>query len=141
MIPVDGGDAICERIEKNIEFTIFRTNDNKILREDAVDALDITATIPDETEGNLRIMILVSGWYEQLGNPNITLINPRNVEVENPFTLFIKDSPGFTMFGYTTTITPTDETGIWKVHVSLTGFDDLPMQSFQVINSDDMINK
>ena len=141
MVPVGGGDAICERIERNIEFTIFRTNDNKILRDDAVDALDIAATMPDETEGNLRIMILVSGWYEQLGNPNITLIDPRSVEVENPFTIFINDSPGFTIFGYDTTIMPTDETGIWKVHVSLTGFDDLPMQSFQVINSDDMINK
>lgn len=141
MVPVGGGDAICERIERNIEFTIFRTFDNKILRDDAVDALDITATIPDETEGNLRIIILVSGWYEQLGNPNITLINPRNVEVENPFTIFIKDSPGFTIFGYDTTIMPTDETGIWKVHVSLTGFDDLPTQSFQVINSNDMITE
>ncbi len=137
IVPVGGGDAICQRIEQSIEFTIFRTFDNKILREDAVDALDITATIPDETEGNLRIIILVSGWYEQLGNPNITLINPQNVEVENPFAIFINDSPGFTMFGYTTTILSTAETGIWKVHVSLTDFDDPSMQSFQVINSDE----
>ncbi len=137
MVPVGGGDAICQRIEQNIEFTIFRTFDNKILREDTVDAIDIAVTMLDETGKNLRIVILVSGWYEQLGNPNVTLINPQNVEVENPFTIFINDSPGFTMFGYTTTLLSTDETGIWKVHVSLTDFDDLPIQSFQVINSDE----
>lgn len=153
IFPVDGNDAICERIERNIGFAIFSTYDNKILRGDgisfplggdsydgAVDVLDITATMPDETEGNLRILILANGWYEQLGNPNVVLINPRGVETENPFIISMNDEIGLTTFVYDTTILSTAETGIWKVDVSLTGFNDLPIQSFQVINSNDTVN-
>ena len=156
IFPVTGNDAICERIEQYIGFVIFSAYDNKVLRGDGIsfplggdsydgavdesqllDALDIAVTIPDEKKGNLRIFILVNGWYEQLGNPNVTLINPLDVEIENPFVISINDEPGLTTFGYDTTILPTAETGIWKVHISLTDFDDPSIQSFQVINSND----
>lgn len=159
IFPVDGNDAICERMERNIEFAIFSAHDNKVLRGDGIsfplggesydgaidegrlaDALDIAATIPDKAKGNLRIMILVNGWYEQLGNPNATLINPRGMAIEEPFTVLVNDEPGFTTFVYDAAILPTAETGIWKVHVSLTVFDDPPIPSFKVINSIDGIN-
>jgi len=156
IVPVGGNDAVCQRIEQSIEFAISSTYDNKILRGDGIsfplggdgydgavdesrlaDALDIAVTMLDETGENLRIMILVSGWYEQLGNPNVTLINPNGMDIENSFIIFINDQPGFTIFSYTSTIPSTAETGIWKVHVSLTDFDDPSIQSFQVINSDE----
>lgn len=156
IFPVDGNDAICERIERNIVFAIFSTNENKVLRGDGIsfplggdsydgavdesqlaDALDIAVAIPDETKGNLRILILVNGWYEQLGNPNVTLINPQGTKMENPFIISTKDETGLTTFVYDTTILPTSETGIWQVNVSLADFDNPSIQSFQVINSGD----
>jgi len=114
--------------------------DGAVDESQLADALDIAANMQNEAKENLRILILVNGWYEQLGNPDVTLINPLDVEVENPFIISTKDEPGLTTFVYDTTILSTAETGVWKVHVSLTDFDDPSIQFFQVVNSSDVVN-
>lgn len=137
IFPVDGGDALCEREERNMHFGIFHPLDQRMLNSTDFDfSQEKTIAKPvdlngSEEERTIQIIVIMSGWYEKLGSP-IAIIESNSEQIEQVSLDLQKNQPGQAIHGFDYVIPENLPDGKITLTIQMSGYDAGSPQSFHI---------